>query len=620
MISPKIYISHFQQAFVVESESLTPIQVGAALSPVRLDMLGDDTGNNISDDNPLYCELTSHYWAWKNDSESTHFGFFHYRRFLDLKGHKEHPKDSPHGIIEDDLGSEKLAEYGLDDETISNVVGRADLIVPRPYNVRSAGFRTVEQHYRGSPDHRGKDFQVARKVVAEISPEYSKAFEKMAGGSLLYPANIFIATRELFESYASWIFPVLNAIRLAVDSTGYNSSEMRYIGYLAERLTTTFILKQLEELPKERLTVVPLLFVQDVRPLPGSPPLPTTDLPVVSVVASSDEAYAPHLAGLISSTFRNASHDHFIDFIVLGDRLSNTTQKELRHLERQHPHCRVSFVTMDRMFSKLKVHTYFAKSTFNRLGIAEILSDRSKVLFLDTDMIVLGDVAELFGTDLQGKLIGACRDMVMLAFRALGVSAMVEAGGMPAKVYLSNRLGMRGREDEYFQGGTILMDLDAIRGTSIFEDMVDDLANRVFWFLDQDVMNKHLVGQVHFLDNKWNALYLDERHTNSLPAIELKLHMKANENPAVIHFAGPAKPWLNDLHPMGNYYWYFMRDTFWYESTLMKRMASATGKDGALVSETSGTRRLMSKMWRLIPTPVRPAFGPLARYLVRIIR
>lgn len=621
MVHPKIYISHFQPAFTIRSETLVPIQVGAALSPVRLNMIGDDTGNNISNENPLYCELTAHYWAWKNDLESTHLGFFHYRRFLDIKDHKNHAKDTPHGIIEEELTDESLAEYGLEDGAIAQIVAAHDLVIPKPYDVRSAGYRSVEHHYRAAPDHRGKDFQVAREVISQISPEYSKFFEKMAKGVLLYPANILIARREIFESYARWIFPVLNAIRLAVDTSGYNRSEMRFVGYLAERLTTVFILKQIEEGKADAIKELPLIFVRDARPQPDSPLLPVTDLALVSVVASSDEAYAPHLAALISSIFRNASQDRFIDFVVLGEGLTRETKKELRLLERLHPHCSVGFVTMDRMFTKLRVHTYFARSTFFRLGMADILHNRDRVLFLDTDMVVLGDVCELFDTDLGGQLVAACKDMIMLSFRVLGVPSMVEAGGMPAKRYLSDRIGMRGREDEYFQAGTILFDLEAMRKTSLCNDMVDDLMNQTFWFLDQDVLNKHLVGRVKFLDNKWNAVHMDAKHLNSLPDIDRRAHLEAQENPAIIHYAGPAKPWLNELHPLGSHYWFFLRETLWYERMLIQRIAGARGAGPAMPMEAqSRLRKALSAGWRALPNSVRPIFGPVARFLVRNVR
>ena len=48
-----------------------PIQVGAALAGKKLPGIRhDDEGDNISDKNKSYCELTAQYWAWKNEEAS----------------------------------------------------------------------------------------------------------------------------------------------------------------------------------------------------------------------------------------------------------------------------------------------------------------------------------------------------------------------------------------------------------------------------------------------------------------------------------------------------------------------------------------------------------------------
>lgn len=65
------------------------IHVGKELHP-ELDFgyQGDDTGNNISNKNPYFCELTALYWGWKN-LNSDYIGLVHYRRYLGLKKEKE---------------------------------------------------------------------------------------------------------------------------------------------------------------------------------------------------------------------------------------------------------------------------------------------------------------------------------------------------------------------------------------------------------------------------------------------------------------------------------------------------------------------------------------------------
>lgn len=64
----------------VMPEIYIPMQVGRA-GKEDLGYLGDDSGDNISDKNSSYCELTGMYWLWKN-MDCDIIGICHYRRFL----------------------------------------------------------------------------------------------------------------------------------------------------------------------------------------------------------------------------------------------------------------------------------------------------------------------------------------------------------------------------------------------------------------------------------------------------------------------------------------------------------------------------------------------------------
>lgn len=62
----KIFISCHKECTLLKNKYIYPIQVGSALADKRFpDMLHDDVGDNISSLNPMYCELTAQYWAWK---------------------------------------------------------------------------------------------------------------------------------------------------------------------------------------------------------------------------------------------------------------------------------------------------------------------------------------------------------------------------------------------------------------------------------------------------------------------------------------------------------------------------------------------------------------------------
>ena len=62
----KILIAYHKESLLIKDDVFCPIQVGRAVSNTKLDMIGDNTGENISEKNPIYCEMSAVYWAWKN--------------------------------------------------------------------------------------------------------------------------------------------------------------------------------------------------------------------------------------------------------------------------------------------------------------------------------------------------------------------------------------------------------------------------------------------------------------------------------------------------------------------------------------------------------------------------
>ena len=117
----RIFVTTHKDVERFHSSVLQPVQVGWARPRKRLLWAyQDDTGNNISDQNALYCELTTQYWAWKN-IDAEYYGFCHYRRYFDFS--PEEHEENPYGEIMDgfiDYDSQK--RYCLDDASMRAAV------------------------------------------------------------------------------------------------------------------------------------------------------------------------------------------------------------------------------------------------------------------------------------------------------------------------------------------------------------------------------------------------------------------------------------------------------------------------------------------------------------------
>lgn len=188
-----------------------PIQAGAALTDRRIAAVLDNEGENISEKNRKYCELTALYWIWKH-GKADYLGLSHYRRRFDI--------------------SEQMA-MKLPESHI-------DVVVTVPVlNVKG-----VKQQY--SRDHIETDWNICMRTVKTLSPQYRDAAEKIEKGNYYYGYNMLIARREILDQYCEWLFPILFQCEKEIGDRE-DTYQGRYIGFLAERLMTVFLERHKKE-------------------------------------------------------------------------------------------------------------------------------------------------------------------------------------------------------------------------------------------------------------------------------------------------------------------------------------------------------------------------------------
>lgn len=195
-----------------------PIHVGAALHHDDLqEMLGDDTGDNISDRNAYYSELTGLYWLWKN-GKSEYKGLTHYRRhFATASISRIFKKDRFDRIVGQSEVMSLLAEN--------------DIIVPRK---RHYYIESVYSHYAHT--FHAEQFDVCRDVLSDMRPAYLSAWDRLMEARSAHIFNLFIMSSSKFDEYCDYMFPVLFELERRLNPSKYDSFNARYIGRVSERL------------------------------------------------------------------------------------------------------------------------------------------------------------------------------------------------------------------------------------------------------------------------------------------------------------------------------------------------------------------------------------------------
>ena len=227
----KIIVCAHKEVRLPDHKYFYPVQAGAALTDIRFFPAQDNTGANISAGNPRYCELTVHYWAWKN-LPCDIIGLNHYRRFFDF--HRPFPGCSPDRSFTD-ARSFLDRKYWFPD--IERLLDRYDIILPPkrhyPYSIATqyAVFHIVN------------DLDMLKEVIRDLAPEYSDAFDILMYHSNAYSGyNMFITRWKHFAGYSEWLFPILFELEKRVKPSAY-TDQARLFGYLSERLLNVYCLK-----------------------------------------------------------------------------------------------------------------------------------------------------------------------------------------------------------------------------------------------------------------------------------------------------------------------------------------------------------------------------------------
>lgn len=189
----KILISCHKQSIVPDSEIMLPIEVGADLRSKHIEgYIQDNSGDNISVKNKMYCELTAQYWAWKN-LDADYYGFFHYRRYLNFSENK-YPLDSWQNITEERLNDTCLKKYNLNDDCIRNLVETYDIVLSEEKNVAKMPDRntSVYEQYKNGRSLNIRDLDLVRDIIAVKYPDYLDTFEDVMKGRKTCLCNMYI--------------------------------------------------------------------------------------------------------------------------------------------------------------------------------------------------------------------------------------------------------------------------------------------------------------------------------------------------------------------------------------------------------------------------------------------
>lgn len=573
----KIFISCHKPTTFINDPIFQPVKVGAIHNKTQIpSATADNTGDNISQLNPKFCELTAQYWAWKN-TNANYYGFFHYRRYLSFNTKKLFPTDAWGSVVEPILDDSAMQKYKLEKDAIESLVKKYDIILPQKRKITTMPehSKNIRDQYLASKYLYEKDFNIMLDVIKDKYPEYLPYANSYVSSNETYLNNMFIMKKEIFEPYCKWLFDILFECERRINYKDYSVEAIRTPGHLAERLLNIYIIKLLNDNPSLKVKELQTVIFLNTDPAPDLKP--AFDKNNIPIVLSADNYYLPYIATLINSIKLNSSNNHNYDIIVMHKNISVQGQERVQRSIQDAKNFSLRFVNVagfNEKFKKLFLRGHFTIETWFRLLMPDLFTNYDKILYLDSDMVAITDVADLFQTNINGYLLAACHD---------ADTAGLYNGYEPKKKnYMDNHLKLSSPYD-YFQAGVILFNLKKFRETYTVEEMLKLAASREWQLLDQDVLNILAKDKVKYIDMSWNVMF-DWRYIRRQDIISLAPknlsdeYDQAHARPKIIHYAGPDKPWNDPLADYADYFWKYAKESNFYEEIILRMAKSKQPK------------------------------------------
>lgn len=238
----EIYVSHYKDYYRYENKIFKHYFVGNKLNKKNntMNLPGDDTGENISQKNDNFNELTLLYWVWKNTKQD-YVGFAHYRRFLVYENFENKKLEKIYNkILRKTSKTEnqkiKIIEKKLSIFTkkIIKDVKKYDIILPYP----SIMPLTLKEQY--NYHHIKEHYIILGEIINEKYPKIYKSYLNASQRNTFFIANMFITSRKIFDEICTFLFDILFELEKRIEIPT-DDVQKRVFGFISERLLTIYL-------------------------------------------------------------------------------------------------------------------------------------------------------------------------------------------------------------------------------------------------------------------------------------------------------------------------------------------------------------------------------------------
>lgn len=269
----------------------------------------------------------------------------------------------------------------------------------------------------------------------------------------------------------------------------------------------------------------------------------------ISIAYAPDDNYVNQTVVSMKSALE---HNEQVEFIIMYSKLSAESMQKLGAVGGS-----LRLIKMDEsQFADLTLSKWVTVQAWFRIKLPDLCKDLDKVLYLDCDTLIRGNLDELFSLDLTDKYLAGVKDV-------WGVSKYVKRLGMKSGVYVNS--------------GMLLFNCDYCRKEHFFDKVVDFAKNnaRIIEFCDQDSINKVvdeyklvISPKYNLMDTWWRGGYYE------FEGEEETEYLQAKENPIIAHLTGLKPAFKGCGNKFKDEWWEVAKKTNIYDELLRDYMAS----------------------------------------------
>ena len=262
------------------------------------------------------------------------------------------------------------------------------------------------------------------------------------------------------------------------------------------------------------------------------------DLKEIPIFFTVDDKYAPFLAVALESIVDHVSDENMYIINIMTTAMNEENRIKINKYERNNIKIFYYDVTdlANNIKDKLYTRDYYSISTYFRLFIPNMFKQYDKVLYLDSDIVVLDDIANLYNIDIGNNYVGAAPDDVIATDQIF-------------RDYAEKVIGCSSYK-HYFNAGVLIMNLKEMRNID-FENKFLHLLDTVKYYVaqDQDYLNRFCKGKVTIITTDWDRMPVNKDKVNDRDTLKL------------VHFNLAFKPWHFDDIPYQEYFWKYANKT-----------------------------------------------------------